>query len=58
MDHALALVDDASAGTVQLGLAAGAPSLAVADNPAVLRYYTGSSKPISFSFLPQSPTWG
>jgi hypothetical protein len=52
----LALGDDGSTGAVDLGLAAGAPSLAVADNPAALRYSTGSSKPISVSFLQQSPT--
>ncbi len=50
------LGDDGSTGAVQLDLAAGAPSLGVADNPAALRYYTGLSKPISISFLPQSPT--
>ncbi len=42
----LVLGGDGSAGTAQLGLA---------DNPAALHYYTGSSKPISISFLPQSP---
>ncbi len=52
-----AVGDDGSAGALQLDLAAGAPSLAVADNPAALRYYAGSSKPISVSFLPQSPTF-
>ena len=42
----LALGDDGS-GTAQLGLA---------DNPAALHYYTGGSKPITISFLPQPPT--
>jgi hypothetical protein len=51
-----ALGDDGSAGSLQLDLAAGAPSPGGADDPAALRYYAGASKPTSVSFLPQSST--
>src|SRR5579862_3574080 len=46
----LALGDDGSAGTVQLG----APSPSLADTPATSHYYAGSSNPVSISFLPSS----